>query len=518
MAVFCQPFRCQRDRFVVYVYALFSDPSSQPQPPALQFIPNQTGVESSDISFIVQAYDADGSYPTISASPLPAGATFTPQGQANGLTTAVFDWTPIVGQAGQYAITYTAANGTLTTSQQASIQVNSAVNTNNNGIPDWWEIKWFGQLIDASADASGDGLTNLQKYQLGLNPLVSHVPTVPTIASPVNQGRAPEFTPDLAVLNSTVPDGLAITYAFEVYSDQPMTNMVASVSGVMSGTNTTSWMVPARTLSEDTWYYWRVKATALSCTSKWANASFFVNTVSHPPGPFNISSPVNGSQVNTYMPVLSVTNSTDVNQYPLTYTFQVYSDHAMTNLVVASPAVPQNPSGTTSWTVNVQLQEGAWYYWNCVASAPNASTPSASASFLVNALVQPPAAPAIASPAQGATVAATAVALTVNNAFDADNDTLSYSFEIDTVNTFDSPSMQMSGSVPSGAAQTLWNVSGLSDHTQYYWRACAFDGQIQGPWSVGNFFVDIVHVPPSVPTVLNPGDRSWVVTPPPPCR
>jgi len=495
---------------------VFDDPSTLPQPPTIQFIPDKQGAEGQQTSFIVQASDADGSYPSFSASPLPAGAQFSTQSQTNGVTTAVFDWTPLVGQSGTYPITYSATNGTdatLTSSQRATIIVCSAADTNCNGIPDAWEMKWFGHLIDASADASGDGLNNLQKFQLGLDPLVSHVPTVPVVYSPVDKARVAEFTPDLTVTNSNVADGLAITYTFEVYSDQSMTNLVASETGVASGTGTTFWTVPAdANLLEDTWYYWRVKATALQCTSKWAYASFFVNTISHPPGPFNVSAPSDGSQVKSNMPVLSVTNSTDVDQYPLTYTFEVYSDANMSNLVVTSPAVPQALSGTTSWTVTIPLTEDTWYFWKALATDPNASTPSPSASFLVNAIDEPPLAPAIVSPASGIKIAASALDLIVNDSSDQDQNPLTYYFEIDQVNTFDSAAKTVSGSVAPGSTQTLWHVSGLTDHTFYYWRVKASDGQVESPWSVGSFFVEITVLPPSIPTVKNPGNEAWVMT------
>lgn len=42
-----------------------------------------------------------------------------------------------------------------------------------NGIPDWWENYWFGTRgIDPLATPQGDGVSNLMKYALGLNPLV----------------------------------------------------------------------------------------------------------------------------------------------------------------------------------------------------------------------------------------------------------------------------------------------------------------------------------------------------------
>lgn len=41
-----------------------------------------------------------------------------------------------------------------------------------NGLPDWWEMEFFGQIgQDPNADLDGDGLTNLQEFLLGTNPL-----------------------------------------------------------------------------------------------------------------------------------------------------------------------------------------------------------------------------------------------------------------------------------------------------------------------------------------------------------
>ncbi len=45
--------------------------------------------------------------------------------------------------------------------------------TDGDGMPDWWEIKYFGGPTTANPDddPDGDGLTNLQEYQMGLNPI-----------------------------------------------------------------------------------------------------------------------------------------------------------------------------------------------------------------------------------------------------------------------------------------------------------------------------------------------------------
>lgn len=56
--------------------------------------------------------------------------------------------------------------------------------TNSNGLPDRWELQYFGQIgVDPNADPNGNGLTNLQDYQLGLNPVR---PSPPNAAALVN--------------------------------------------------------------------------------------------------------------------------------------------------------------------------------------------------------------------------------------------------------------------------------------------------------------------------------------------
>ena len=48
----------------------------------------------------------------------------------------------------------------------------TGVDENANGIPDWWEYKYFGQLgVNPDADPDGDGFSNLQEYQAGTDPL-----------------------------------------------------------------------------------------------------------------------------------------------------------------------------------------------------------------------------------------------------------------------------------------------------------------------------------------------------------
>jgi hypothetical protein len=48
------------------------------------------------------------------------------------------------------------------------------------GIPDWWQLYYFGVVpINPSASAANDGFSNLQKYEMGLNPTNYYNPNPP---------------------------------------------------------------------------------------------------------------------------------------------------------------------------------------------------------------------------------------------------------------------------------------------------------------------------------------------------
>ena len=75
---------------------------------------------------------------------------------------------------GLYKITLTVtdAHGN---SSQAFTAVYSILDSNGNSLPDWWEMKYFGNLTQtASGDYDHDGYTNLQEYADGTDPTVKN--------------------------------------------------------------------------------------------------------------------------------------------------------------------------------------------------------------------------------------------------------------------------------------------------------------------------------------------------------
>jgi Chitobiase/beta-hexosaminidase C-terminal domain/Putative Ig domain len=495
------------------VYSIILDDATVlPLPPVIEFIPDRTGVESQGLAFTVTASDPNGTIPVLAVEQLPAGAVLSEQG--NG--TAVFSWTPFVGQAGRYEVVFTATDGTLSTSRRAVLVINSVLDSDDDGLLDNWELEKFGSLLrDGNGDFDGDGISDLEEFLLGSDPAVGdHAPTVPVIESPVNGSEVVVLQPRLAVANSSDEDGDSLTYQFELYSDQGYSELAASEEGVPQGADTTSWTVPVE-LAENRHYYWRVRATDGYSFSLWVYGTFVVNSANEPPEAFLISHPHDGTLVDTVRPLLEVTNSRDPDPGFLTYGFEVFADSDLTIPVASVAGIPAGVSGITAWRLETDLSDGVSYYWRAIASDEfDARYETEVGAFTVDIFHPSPSAPEIIAPQAGIEIAATDIELTVANV--SHSTTVAYFFELDVDETFDSSLKMVSEAISAGPEGiTAWEVAGLTDNTRYSWRVRVGDGETDSAWTTGDFFVSAVNNTPPIPTVHNPGDRAWVgeVTP-----
>jgi hypothetical protein len=138
-----------------------------PAPPVLMFIPDRSITEGIHFGFIVKASDPNLTIPTLSVSSLPTGATFKDNGNGEG----IFDWG--TAKAGVYEVTFTASDGALTTSQKTKIAIYSKNDSDGDGMPDEWEMKYFGNLSrDGKGDSDGDGVSDLDEYLNGTDQTV----------------------------------------------------------------------------------------------------------------------------------------------------------------------------------------------------------------------------------------------------------------------------------------------------------------------------------------------------------
>lgn len=454
--------------------AEFNAPPTAAQAPVIQFIPDRVVKEGKQVSFLVEASSPNGKPVTLSAAPLPAGATMSPQPVQSGLANSIFDWTPAKGQAGNYLITYTATDGQLSSTKSASIKV--------------------------EADAPPPG------------------PIAPAVVAPLGDAKVTSLKPSLIVQTSGNTQDPTTQVQFEIYADSAMTQLIDSAvvnKGVTTGDAGTTSFTPAKDLNDNTHYWWRARAfDGGQLYSLWVDGRFFVNLFNDPPGPFNATSPASQAEVGTLLPSFSWTNSVDADGDALSYSIAIYKDTALTELVARAADLPQDPSGATSWTAVAPLANHVQYYWRVTATdALGAQTSTAVRPFTINTGNTAPSIPAIAGPAAGSQVSAPGVALTIQNSADAEGDLITYVFEIDTVSTFDSSNKRSSGQVIQGTgATTSWTVTGLAEDKRYWWRVKAQDGRAESGWVVADFLMNAVNAAPSMPTVKNPGNGAWVAT------
>lgn len=489
----------------------YDEMASVPHAPVLQAILDKTVAEEERISFLVEASDADGTIPTITLPNMPVGATLTDEGNGR----SVFDWTPAIGQAGDYTLTFIASDGELQDKEITRITVFPASDKDGDGMEDQWEQDHFGNLDrNGAGDFDNDGIMDYDEFILGTDPeREDNAPSIPRIQSPLDNTEVTVTTPLLTIENSVDDDNDDIFYDFELYSDINFNNLVTSSNNVPQGIEKTTYQVTAP-LNDNSYYYWRVRATDKNTYSIWIYGKFFVNTVNETPEAFFISYPISHSDIDTEIddltPILEITNSIDPDEDVLKYSFEVYSDEAMTTLVASVADVPAGLDHTTSWQIDTDLVDNTKYYWLAKAiDEDGLISQTELASFTTNTLNHAPRLTTISLPALKAKVIHNEIDLVVENGTDADGDALTYYFEIDKAATFNSGDKISSDAIAENDTTTAFHVQNLMEDTWYYWRAKASDGSSVSSWIYASFFVNKVNDIPLKPVVKNPDNKSW---------
>ncbi|MDH5711536.1 MAG: thrombospondin type 3 repeat-containing protein [Gammaproteobacteria bacterium] len=412
--------------------------------------------------------------------------------------------TPLVYQntAMSFRLTITDDEGGTSSSITQFTVLNVNPDDDIDGMLDTWEMLFFNTLThDGTADTDGDGATDLEEYNFGTDPTAEQQPAQPEIVTP-DDTEVSSQQPELILTNPKQHTGFPVSYEFEVYQDATMTNLVTSARAA-----NLNWIVDT-ILSDNTVYYWRARAVGATLYSAWVSSQFFVNIANDAPGSFNISSPRDGVWVSSFTPVLSVTNSVDIDGDALSYTFEIYADN---NLVAASDSLLPGSNGTTSWTVNIPLLENNLYHWRAIATDEHGlSTISSSEPVIfINTINDTPSIPVTYAPADASEITTLYADLHVNNSIDPEGSAVYYLFELDKVNTFDSSSKLSSDAIAETSVTTGWSVNGLDDNTWYYWRTKTSDGLAESAWSNGRFFVNQFNDAPGITAALNPGDNAW---------
>ena len=135
------------------------------------------------------------------------------------------------------------------------------------------------------------------------------------------------------------------------------------------------------------------------------------------------------------------------------------------------------------------------------------------AAFVFNGSINntPPTTPAPTSPTGGATTS-TSPTLATNAATDAENSTLTYTFQVSKFQNFSS--ITVTGTVTSSStSQVSWQVTpALQGQTSYWWRVKASDFVASSAWSAAQSFqTDVAaNSPPTVPGISSPPNGSSI--------
>jgi len=223
--------------------------------------------------------------------------------------------------------------------------------------------------------------------------------------------------------------------------------------------------------------------------------------------------PIADSEVADNRPTLELINSTDPQNDPITYDFQVFDDLLMTNLVAEVLDVPEDTAGTTAIQVADPLTENTVYAWRARASDGTVySVYSDLELFFVNEVNEEPDKPVLADPIDDQEVDVVRPLFTWSDFADVDRDAGSFDFQIED---------RESGQIVVEAEITFTGLERDSTYTietdleedgRYLWRVRGVDEHfLEGEWSdAAEFVVNTDNAAPSEVVFLDPLDGDQV--------
>lgn len=207
----------------------------------------------------------------------------------------------------------------------------------------------------------------------------NNAPTDPLIDSPVPASIISELQADnsvlLRVINSRDPERASIKYYFELDKVNTFDSSDKQISPAISaGESHTQWKVSG--LTDDTHYFWRVKANDGEVDSSWVLSDFTVSIANQPPSVPVLQNPVGGVLVTSQYVVLQGNSSIDPEGTIVKYHIELYTDAALTQRifyeVTLAPMWQLDPilanQTTYYWRMRAEDTDGQFSHWSTVES------------------------------------------------------------------------------------------------------------------------------------------------------
>jgi hypothetical protein len=273
-------------------------------------------------------------------------------------------------------------------------------------LPDIWEIENGLDPLDpsdATADGDLDGRDNLQEYAGDTDPQEYDGPGAPTAMQGQAGADAEEPSVMLGIANATAPDGGdgGYLYAFEVYADAALTELLGSRDDVDEGVNATTAEVLVD-VAEDEEVFWRAAASDAWVQGPWsATATFSYDAADGDPSTTEFLAPLDGDEVTALTPVFVATEAVDPEGVPVDHVFDFDVVETFDSIDAFSITVTGDGSGTVRAPLALHdeslTEDTTWY----ARVAIDGDDDSDVIAIFVLGANGPPAAPTLLEPGEG---------------------------------------------------------------------------------------------------------------------
>lgn len=253
----------------------------------------------------------------------------------------------------------------------------------------------------------------------------------------------------------------------------------------LDSTSITDTLFQVQSLATDTIYYWRVAAANSGGQGTWSAVWSFATIPQQPSIP-TLSSPVNGSFVDTNAVLFSWSTVTKTSSYWL----QVSHDSSFGTLVFNDSTIPGNSHRVPG------LQYNDRYYWRIKGKNSGGSSPWSAAHSFITRSWDSYAGPVLESPANGSVDQPKTITLQWKPVLTA----LTYHVQVSTNSNFSSLVYEHT-SLSNESVQ----VESLEGSTKYFWRVRSLFLVFAGEWSDAWNFTTVPNSP-FVPSLAAPAN------------